>query len=169
MWNPEPYIERLTTLVPAAVREGDPEGLHTYLHNITLGHGERRPLFIEEAHRELREFRRGFVYDRQARLVVPCHFADHERTAALLAQVRTFPWPVKWGEEDEITCNDRIRERHVERFLNEGWGFVVNSPELTAKGDPNLGHRWPLRLGPEVSLTAEEKIWFRHFELIRRE
>jgi predicted pyridoxine 5'-phosphate oxidase superfamily flavin-nucleotide-binding protein len=169
MWNPEPYIERLTQLAPAAVRAGDPEGLHRYIHNITLGHGERRPLFIEEARSDLRRFRLGFVYDRQARLLIPCGWADHERTAAYLAQIRLFPWPVHWNKEDAITCDDRIRARCTERFLNEGWGFVVNSPVLTAKGDPSLGHRWPLRLGPEVRLAPEEKIWFKDFELIRRE
>lgn len=47
------------------------------------------------------------------------------------------------------------------RYLEQGQGFLANSPQLT-RGT------WPLNIGEDVTLTGQEKIWFRDFELRRR-
>jgi hypothetical protein len=163
MWNAEPFIDILERLAPAALREGDREGLRAYLHRYTLDENSRRPVPMTEAGKRLREFTGGFVYDRQAGFLIACAFGEHSRVAAALAQVRRLPFPL-----DRFAATHQLiveRENEAERFLNEGWGFVVNTPALSGA---DLNRPWPVRLGPEVSLTAQEKIWFRGFELLRR-
>lgn len=169
MWNPEPYIDRLVTLAPDAVRAEAPDRLRRFVLENTLGDGLRRPIEMERIRTRLRTLTQGFVYDRAAQLVFPCGFAEHEFTAWALAHLRLLAWPADWSAIEDHHLNDRAKRLGVEQFLNEGWGFVVNSPQLTAKGDPTLSHAWPLRLGPDVRLTPEEKIWFRSFELVRQE
>lgn len=164
MWNAEPFIEILAGLAPAAVRESEPEALREYLANITLAENCRRPVRMTEAGARLREYRGGFVYDRQAGFLIACAFGEHSQVAAALAQVRSLAAPFEPFQARMALTSER--EKFAERFLNEGWGFVVNSPSLSGS---NLERPWPLRLGPEVSLTAQEKLWFRGFELIRRE
>lgn len=164
MWDPTPAIEALVRLAPAALAHTDPVGLREFLRVEVLADGRRRPLAWPQPAVRLRELTTGFVYDRQAQLIVPCAFAAHEMTAAALSRVRQLACPAEWDKETDRLIDDR--ESAVERFLEEGWGFIVNSPRLSARDD-TLNHPWPLRLGVHVRLSAQEKIWFRSFECIR--
>jgi hypothetical protein len=161
MWDMTPFLDALWPIAPAVVRERDPEGLRKYLHWGTLNHAQRRPQHAIEVGHRLRDFTGGFVYDREAALVIPCQHADHEYTAGALAALRQLAWPLDWDEA--IYTAITPEERWAEMALERGWVVVVNSPRLSGDGT----HRWPARLGSEVRLTAQEKLWFRGFELIR--
>jgi len=162
MWNPEPFLDILERLAPIALQQGDRAELRAYLDDHTLAQNCRRPVAMSAAGSRLRTFTNGFVYDRQAAFLIPCGFGEHSRVAADLAHVRSLPFPF-----DPFAARHHVlvhREAEAERFLNEGWGFVVNSPSLSGA---NLDRPWPVRLGPDVRLTAQEKLWFRGFELLR--
>lgn len=110
----------------------------------------------------LREFTHGFVYDRTASLIIACDYSMHSRAAGGLACLRTLPFPFDIHvEADRVS---RCHGQAADRFLAEGWGFVVNSPRLSGT---DLNRPWPVRLGADVTLTAQEKLWFRGFDLIR--
>jgi hypothetical protein len=156
--------EALVALAPIAVREGDPEGLRAYIERVTLCRNEFHALPAAPVGHRLREFRNGFVYDRVAQLIFPCAHGLHSRCAAGLACLRGLTFPLDIHAQANAVVNRRGQE--ADRFLAEGWGFVVNSPILSGV---NLERPWPVRLGGAVHLTAQEKLWFRGFDLIRHD
>lgn len=158
MWDPTPFVDALfKTLHPSV--QADEEAARKHLFVVVLGHGERRPQPPLEALAYLKERPRGFVYDRPTNLFFIGDYADHERTAGCLMTVRELRGPVDW-QEARHACVLPDGEA-AQRYLDQGQGFLANSPQLTSG-------RWPLNIGEDVSLTAQEKIWFKEFLLRRR-
>lgn len=158
-------VEILASLAPVTVREGNRSGLLDYIEHLTLDRGECAGHRAVDVGHRLRDFRGGFVYDRGAGLVLPCRYGAHSRTAAALARLRTLPFPIpEIPAEHEYLM--RRGEREVDQFLEKGWGFIVNTPSLSGV---NLDRPWPVHLGEDVALTGQEKLWFRGFEMVRRD
>jgi hypothetical protein len=165
MMETEDLITALALLAPIAVREHDGAGLREYIEVTTLRRGDFGGLLASEVGHRLRDFRNGFVYDRGARVILPCGYGAHSRTAAGLARLRTLTTPIPEPHE-ELNYLIRRGGQEADRFLSEGWGFVVNSPILSGV---DLERPWPVEVGADVSLTAQEKIWFRGFKIERRD
>lgn len=158
MWDPEPYIDALVATVHPSV-QAENEALRHYLLHTVLGHGERRPDHAAEVMREMPKRPVGFVYDRASGLIFAGGWADHERCAGCLMLTRELRGPVDWGKASYAGCMHNGKA--VDRFLEDGHGFVANSPSLTSGV-------WPLSIGSEVTLTSQEKTWFKGMELRRR-
>ena len=159
MWDPTPFVDALFgTLHPSAQASG--EDARKHLHDVVLGHGERRPSPILEGLAEQERRPKGFVYDRPTQLLFRLDWADHERFAACLMLARELRGPVDWQvARDEGTLPNG---EAAHRYLEQGQGFIANSPQLTAQSG-----RWPLHVGEDVTLTAQEKTWFRNMTITR--
>lgn len=158
MWDETPFVDALfKTLHPSV--QAEEEAARRHLFVVVLGHGERRPQPALEALAYLKERPKGFVYDRPTGLFFVVDFADHERCAGCLMAMRELRGPVDWEQahHDGILPHGEA----AQRYLEQGQGFIANSPQLT-RGI------WPLNIGEDVSLTGQEKIWFRDFERRRR-
>jgi hypothetical protein len=157
MWDPSPYVEALVGAAPEGVRQHPT--LEAFILDTVMAQGERRPDFIHEAADQIRNATRGFVYDRASGLIFFSAWADHERTAACLMALYGATTPA-----DLVRAKDEVLRRHgalADRYLDEGRGFVANSPALTASQPA-----WPLHVG-NATLTAQEKLWFSGMALRR--
>jgi hypothetical protein len=156
--------QALTRLAPPFVRDRRPDGLAAFIERVVLRNGDQDGYAISAVGREARRFRNGFVYDRGAGILFPCEFGRHSRLAGVLARLRTLPDPTPDVADELFRLSLRAGDE-AERFLDEGWGFVVNSPELSGQ---DLDRPWPMQVGRDVTLTAQEKILFRAFDVVRR-
>lgn len=159
MWDSTPFVQALLATAHPSVREA-PE-LVSFIEQALLLEGERRPQFAHIAAAELIERPLGFVYDRSSGLIFAGGYADHERCASALMRFHELRSPV--DDWKEITFRAKINDgKAAERYLEEGFGFLANSPQLTRSSG-----MWPLNVGSGVNLSAEEKIWFRNMSIRR--
>lgn len=159
MWDETPFVDALFQTLHPSVQQ-DTENARRHIFHVVLGHGERRPDFAEQTWEDLRRRPAGFVYDRKTGLFFIPDFADHERCAGCLMLMRELRGPVNWSEARlQGSLHNGMA---ADRFLEQGEGFVANSPSLT-KGSG----KWALSIGPDVTLTAQEKIWFREYDIRR--
>lgn len=159
MWDSTPFVHALLATVHPSVRDA-PEIL-TFIDQAIFREGERRPEFAPRVAAELVSHPMGFVYDRPTGLIFSGGYADHERCAGALMRMRELRAPiVDWAD---ATFKAGLHDgKASDRYIEGGYGFVANSPQLTASSGV-----WPLNVGTEVILTTEEKIWFRQLEIRR--
>lgn len=156
MWNPQPYIDVLTQLAPEPLR--GQEQLSSFIEDIVLDHGQRRPEFVQRALPDIAAARQGFVYDRGSGLVFFSDWADHERTAATLMVLHDLAVLVDWNAAREQPL--RRHGQLADRYLEDGYGFIANSPHLS-----QASGCWPLNVGSEVVLSSQERQWFHGLEV----
>lgn len=154
-------VDDLMQLAPANVRREAATALHRHIQQVILDKGHVHAHPMASMVTQLDAFPCGFIYDRSGWLL-DCGYTAHARTAAALAQLHLLTTP--FDTHAAQTQLWQQREALAERYLEEGWGFVVNSP-ITRH--PNRHHPWSVRLGAGVALTAQEKLWFRTFDLLR--
>lgn len=159
MWDSTPFVQALLATVHPSVREA-PEML-AFIDEAILRDGERRPDFAPVVAAELVSRPMGFVYDRPTGLIFAGGYADHERCAGALMRMRELRAPVANWEDTTFRAGLHDGQA-ADRYIEEGYGFVANSPQLTASSGV-----WPLNVGTEVILTPEEKTWFRQLEIRR--
>ena len=159
MWDDTPAIDALFgTLHPSV--QAETEAARSHLARVVLGHGERRPVPVLEGLQEQVSRPKGFVYDRITQLLFRLDWADHERCAGCLMLARELRGPVDW--EAAFNAGTLSNGEAAQRYLDQGHGFIANSPQLTAKSG-----EWPLHVGADVTLTAQEKTWFRGMRIDR--
>lgn len=158
MWDQTPFVQALVASAHPSVRED--ARLVDFIERALLLSGERRPDFAPAAAADLAHRPVGFVYDRASGLIFIGGYADHERCASALMHFRELRNPV--GDWEAATFRASVQDvAAADRYIEGGYGFVANSPQLS------MGGAWPLNVGSEVIFSAEEKIWFRGMDIRR--